>query len=417
VKHPEFPLLTVIGSNPIAEQQTQAALKASNIRLLPQPREETEKEQQQQREADLQRVAAAATAAANTAEVQAAERAEQAAAAAAAATQKAAEAKAAAEQAAAGNNQQKQALAQIAAAAAAQEAAVASKLAEDAAAAARLATEQAAAAAAHYTIEEFELAAAPAAAVESAEAPAESAAQKSAAAVEQPPAAAAPALPGMRPASTMRDMLSMQLGHHGHNASSMVNCVESSGKPVGGSQQQAGQQQQRHDQASQGIQLQLQGNTAALQQQSLLSFDDIRALQTSIGLHLCPSEREGFGHYLNEARAAAALIISTDHPPMNEMVRPEFGVLVRPNRTEYYEEWQSLAAYAKINAFFEPDVICAAVQKLLGLPVEERTAMGRAARKQYLADKSSFVRKMRRLRLYLAQWRQHGQKQLKRRET
>jgi hypothetical protein len=399
-------------------------LKARNIRLLPQPREETEQQKQQQ-EAELQRIAAAATAAANTAEVKAAERAEEAAAAAAAAQQKAAAAKAAAEQAAAGDDEQKTASLQAAAVAAAQEAAAASKRAEDAAAAARLATEQAAATAAHYAIEETELdaalpaAAAATAAAESAKANVEAATQKSpaaaaAAAVELPAATAAPALPGMASAGTRRDMLSMQLGHR--TTSSMVNCDESD-KLLGGPQpEQAEQQQRPPGGALHGMQRQLQTNTAALQQQSLLSFEDIRNLQTSIGLHLCHSEREGFGHYLNEARAAAAFIVSTDHPPMNEMIRPEFGVLVTPKRTESYADWQVLAEYAKINAFLDPDDICAAVQKVLGVSVEERAAKGKAARKQYMADKSSFVRKMRRLRLYLAKWRQQGRRQMRREE-
>jgi glycosyltransferase involved in cell wall biosynthesis len=143
----------------------------------------------------------------------------------------------------------------------------------------------------------------------------------------------------------------------------------------------------------------------------LPSFDDIRALQTSIGLHLCPSEREGFGHYLNEARAAAAFIISTDHPPMNEFVTKGFGVLIKPKRVESYTEWQSLGELADINAFLVPEDICAAVETVLSTPVEQRAAMGRAAWKQYLAEKSQFVRKMRRLRTYLAQWRQHGLEQ------
>jgi hypothetical protein len=51
-----------------------------------------------------------------------------------------------------------------------------------------------------------------------------------------------------------------------------------------------------------------------------ISFTQVRRFQSEHPIHICASEREGFGHYLNEARAASALVISTDHPPMNELV-------------------------------------------------------------------------------------------------
>jgi hypothetical protein len=46
------------------------------------------------------------------------------------------------------------------------------------------------------------------------------------------------------------------------------------------------------------------------------------------GIHLCTSEVEGFGHYINESRAMGALIITTDGAPMNEMVDSNSGILI-----------------------------------------------------------------------------------------
>jgi glycosyltransferase involved in cell wall biosynthesis len=60
----------------------------------------------------------------------------------------------------------------------------------------------------------------------------------------------------------------------------------------------------------------------------LIEPDRLRALQTAAGIHLCPSVREGFGHYLNEARAVGALVVTVDHPPMNELVSRDSGLLV-----------------------------------------------------------------------------------------
>lgn len=130
---------------------------------------------------------------------------------------------------------------------------------------------------------------------------------------------------------------------------------------------------------------------------SLLTFADIRFLQTSIGLHLCPSEREGFGHYLNEARAAGALVVTTDHPPMNELIDSQSGHLIKPVRSESYADIMALAPYGKINAFLEAKDICRAVDKVLELSVAERAAKGTHARRQYVLGKNHFMRKMQRL--------------------
>lgn len=45
-------------------------------------------------------------------------------------------------------------------------------------------------------------------------------------------------------------------------------------------------------------------------------------------IHICPSSYEGFGHYINEARAMGAVVVSTNAAPMNELVDPSFGLLV-----------------------------------------------------------------------------------------
>lgn len=51
-----------------------------------------------------------------------------------------------------------------------------------------------------------------------------------------------------------------------------------------------------------------------------LPLGKYRRLQNRLGIHLCVSETEGFGHYLVEAMSAGAVVVTTDAPPMNEYI-------------------------------------------------------------------------------------------------
>ena len=77
-------------------------------------------------------------------------------------------------------------------------------------------------------------------------------------------------------------------------------------------------------------------------------LDDVELLrlQNAHWFHLCPSETEGYGHYLVEAMGLGAVVITTDAAPMNEFITLERGLCVeyarsgRQNlaRTHYFDE-------------------------------------------------------------------------------
>ncbi len=59
-----------------------------------------------------------------------------------------------------------------------------------------------------------------------------------------------------------------------------------------------------------------------------ISEGDLTELMNKCEVHLCPSVAEGFGHYIGEAMSCGAFVITTDAPPMNELVSETRGALV-----------------------------------------------------------------------------------------
>lgn len=60
---------------------------------------------------------------------------------------------------------------------------------------------------------------------------------------------------------------------------------------------------------------------------TFLPEEELVLLQNRALCHLCPSVTEGFGHSICEALSTGALVITTDAPPMNELVTEERGLL------------------------------------------------------------------------------------------
>lgn len=136
---------------------------------------------------------------------------------------------------------------------------------------------------------------------------------------------------------------------------------------------------------------------------------------------LCPSIMEGYGHYINQARAASGMIITTDAAPMNELVEDGVsGVLV--SATTYRDSNQFLGGASKkkhalqkvpgMVANVKTEEICRAVERVVfRTSVAQREAMARRAREEYHADTAFFAREMLRLRVFAARHARHQQHQ------
>lgn len=118
-----------------------------------------------------------------------------------------------------------------------------------------------------------------------------------------------------------------------------------------------------------------------------LSIRDLRKMQLENSVHICPSKREGFGHYINEARAVGALVIATNFPPMNEMYFNERSGLAINYKHSENEEKQVLGTVADIQVFVPSEAICFAIERSLRFTMEEKRKMGNLARQGYEQDR------------------------------
>lgn len=113
-----------------------------------------------------------------------------------------------------------------------------------------------------------------------------------------------------------------------------------------------------------------------------LTDDEVIRLSNEHQFHLCPSESEGWGHYLVEAMSCRALVITTDAPPMNELVTPARGLLANWHHSE--------KRHLGTNFFVDPSSLEQQIEAALSLSPEEVTSLGKSARTWMLDNDKTF---------------------------
>lgn len=109
---------------------------------------------------------------------------------------------------------------------------------------------------------------------------------------------------------------------------------------------------------------------------------ELRTLQNRSLFHACPSEMEGFGHSLMEAMSVAAVTLTTDGVPMNELIAPERGYLIPAVR----ETRKDLAP----RYFVDIAGIESGIERLLSLDAGVVAEMSIAARDHFTHEARAF---------------------------
>jgi len=113
-----------------------------------------------------------------------------------------------------------------------------------------------------------------------------------------------------------------------------------------------------------------------------VAADELRRLQNANLFHLCPSQTEGYGHYLAESLSVGAVVVTTDAEPMNELVTADRGLLVAARACGR----QGLATLYD----FDLDQMRNAVERCIAMPVDEQMRLGRAARTWFESNRDAF---------------------------
>ncbi len=102
---------------------------------------------------------------------------------------------------------------------------------------------------------------------------------------------------------------------------------------------------------------------------------EVTELINANGIHLCPSQTEGYGHYIVEALSASSVVVTTDGPPMNELVQSHFGYRVRA-------ETDGTIGMSELYRVQVPSLEIV-IREILNTPTSELRQKGKQARSWY----------------------------------
>jgi glycosyltransferase involved in cell wall biosynthesis len=104
--------------------------------------------------------------------------------------------------------------------------------------------------------------------------------------------------------------------------------------------------------------------------------DELNEWMNRCGVHICASNMEGFGHYINEALSVRALVVTTCGEPMKQFVKDnENGFLIPTVETKAH----ALGTHYTLDTNgFET-----AIQRVMALTMDERREFGNRSRALY----------------------------------
>ncbi len=112
----------------------------------------------------------------------------------------------------------------------------------------------------------------------------------------------------------------------------------------------------------------------------------IKRLYNEHLIHICPSRSEGWGHYIVEAMACKRVVVTTDGPPMNEIIAAGRGIVIDVERTE--------GRHLGTNYYVDPRALETAIETIITSSESSIKELGDAARDWMLHNHEEFVERL-----------------------
>ena len=120
-----------------------------------------------------------------------------------------------------------------------------------------------------------------------------------------------------------------------------------------------------------------------------LPEDDLNKLKMEAGIHICPSESEGFGHNIFQGMLCGSVVITTNFPPMNELVNAQRGYLVEIDSVEP----RRLGHTAKVSE----SVLADTISEIRATDMESLRLLGLSAKKFAEVEAADFRERFQRM--------------------
>ncbi len=117
-----------------------------------------------------------------------------------------------------------------------------------------------------------------------------------------------------------------------------------------------------------------------------LELEQLKTILNEHTIHLCTSTAEGWGHYIVEAMSCSALVVTTDGPPMNELITDDRGMLVE---TQLHKD-----RHLGIEFFIDESAFEKTIAKINSLNATDILKLGENARKWFCINQEQFAKRL-----------------------